>query len=492
MKISKLLFLFLFLFSQNLSVAETKPSCVDGAFYPQDKIELTKQIEEFLNKANPEKIDGNILGLISPHAGYIYSGQVAAFGYKAVQDKNYDLVVILAPSHYADFNGFSVGLWDYFHTPVGDVAVDLDFCKKLIELNPKVSFNKDAFEKEHSLEVQIPFLQTVLKSSNFKIVPVVFGSFDLSDCQILANSLKILAQGKSVLLIASTDLSHYHPQKEASLLDRSTLFYIENLDAKGLFRAASARTVELCGLGPVLTLLCFVKENNLSAKILKYANSGDVAGDYMQVVGYASVIFYEPTATEYLANIEKTQGGKMLSLEQKKQLLQIARQSIKTYLEKKEHFKPQTNDSALLEKYGAFVTLTKNGDLRGCIGRIVGDMPLIEVIAGMAIEAVVGDPRFTPVTKDELDKLEIEISVLSPLKKIDDVNLIEVGIHGLLIRKGFNSGLLLPQVATEYGWDRITFLEETCHKAGLESNAWRKGADIYIFSAEVFSETDTK
>lgn len=182
----------------------------------------------------------------------------------------------------------------------------------------------------------------------------------------------------------------------------------------------------------------------------------------------------------------------MLSLDQEKELLKIARQSIKIYLEKNEHFKPQTNDPALSEKYGAFVTLTKNGDLRGCIGRIVGDTPLAQVISDMAVEAAVGDPRFPTVTKDEIDSLQIEISVLSPLRKIDDVNIIEVGKHGLLIRKGFNSGLLLPQVATEYKWDRITFLEETCHKAGLPSDAWRKGADIYIFNAQVFSESDTK
>lgn len=289
-----------------VSAAEIKPSCVDNSFYPQDKTELAKQLGDFLSKAEPEKIEGKIFGLISPHAGYAYSGQVASFGYKAIQDKIYDLVIILAPSHYADFQGFSVGLWDYFKTPLGDVPVDLDFCKKLTAITPKVSFNKESYEREHSLEVQIPFLQIALPASDWKIVPIIFGNFDLSDCEILANSLKILTQGKSVLIIASTDLSHYHSREEASLLDRSTLFYIENLDYQGLFRAASSESAELCGLGPVLTLLSFAKDNNLSAKILKYANSGDATGDYIQVVGYTSCIFYEQTTSEYLSNIEKT------------------------------------------------------------------------------------------------------------------------------------------------------------------------------------------
>ncbi len=182
----------------------------------------------------------------------------------------------------------------------------------------------------------------------------------------------------------------------------------------------------------------------------------------------------------------------MLNTEQKKKLLKIARESLEYYLKEGKEKTFNVTDKALTEKSGAFVTLKKHGELRGCIGYIIAVKPLYETVAEMAIAAGTKDNRFMPVTLNEMKDITIEITVLSPLKKINSIDEIEVGKHGLYIKKGFFSGLLLPQVATEYGWDKIEFLENTCYKAGLPKDAWKEGAEIYIFSGEVFSEEDFK
>ena len=178
----------------------------------------------------------------------------------------------------------------------------------------------------------------------------------------------------------------------------------------------------------------------------------------------------------------------MLNEGQKERLLQIARRSIEEYFSSGKAPELTETDPTLIEKKGAFVTITKGGTLRGCIGYIEPIKPLYQTISEMAIQAAVGDPRFPAMDERELKEVRLEISVLSPLRKIDDPSQIEVGTHGIMLRQGFNSGLLLPQVATEYGWGREEFLENTCYKAGLPPDAWKKGAEISIFSADVFGE----
>ncbi|MDD3819668.1 MAG: AmmeMemoRadiSam system protein A [Actinomycetota bacterium] len=180
-----------------------------------------------------------------------------------------------------------------------------------------------------------------------------------------------------------------------------------------------------------------------------------------------------------------------LSDEHKKILLKIARDSITRAVYSRPPLEYRIDDEVLNKKCGAFVTLHIDGNLRGCIGNIVSDTPLWKTVRNMAVESALRDPRFYPLTPQELDRVDIEISVLSPLKRIEDPEEIEVGKHGLFIRKGFYQGLLLPQVATEYGWDRTQFLEQTCYKAGLNKNCYlESGTEIYIFSAIVFGEKD--
>ncbi|MCM8763152.1 MAG: AmmeMemoRadiSam system protein B [Candidatus Omnitrophica bacterium] len=478
-------FIFTFYIFHFISISlaqDIKQPNVSGSFYPSESKELRQMIKDFLSQTQREEIPGEIFALLSPHAGYIYSGSVAAYGYKAIKDKDFDTVIILAPSHYVDFLGFAIWPKGKFLTPLGQIPVDEELAQKLKGLNSQVKDYPFAFEKEHALEVQLPFLQVVLK--DFKIVPLIMGRFQLSDCELLAHSLKIILENKNALLVASTDLSHYHPYKEATALDNVTISFIKDNQPRALYEAVRKNEAELCGLGPVLTLLYYAKEKNLKLKLLRYANSGDVTGDWAAVVGYASFLAYEPEAREGEVG--------MLNKEQRRRLLEIARQSIKTYLESRKKLEVKESDPLLNKKMGAFVTLNEHGQLRGCIGNLIGEQPLYLTVRDMSIEAAVADPRFLPLQLSEIKDIEIEISVLSELEKISNPDLIELGKHGVLIRKGYHSGVFLPQVATETGWTKEEFLSHLCaHKAGLPADCWKDGsAEIYIFTAEVFSEKE--
>jgi AmmeMemoRadiSam system protein A len=308
-------------------------------------------------------------------------------------------------------------------------------------------------------------------------------------CQVLASAIAETVRGKKVLLVASTDLSHFYTYKIAIELDRIVLNDIERFDIEGLNRDLKSNRAEACGGGPVVTVMLVAKALGANkGQVLKYLNSGDVTGDRSRVVGYAAGVFYKAAGGKEKMKEEKKVGVDLgLTQEDKKTLHTIA----KTVIENKARgtalpeFKIES--SILKENWGAFVTLQKRGQLRGCIGYIEGHGPLHKTIEEMAEAAAFRDPRFSPVKEKELPELDIEISVLTPLKKIKDVSEIQVGTHGIYIKKRWYSGLLLPQVATEYGWDRQTFLEHTCQKAGLPPAAWKeKDTEIYIFSADIF------
>ncbi len=473
-------FLFFGISNFVFGAEEIKQPNVAGMFYPKDAQALTKQINTFFSQAEVPQIEGEIAAIISPHAGYEYSGWVAAYGYKALKDRKFSTIVVIGPSHQVNFKGSSIWLSGSFRTPLGDIPVDSQLGAKIVAEEKNIRFLPQAFSKEHSIEVQLPFLQAIFK--DIKIVTIVMGNTDFDDCKSLAKALnKAIGNRSDILVVASSDMSHYYPYNEAVIMDKRALDFLENFNIQGLWEAGTKRDIELCGLSPVVTALLYSKVKGAdTVEVLKYANSGDVTNDFSAVVGYSSALIYKK---------DSQKGEKqMLSDIQKKKLLEIARDSLENYIKNGKRVNFSCADPELNQKRGAFVTLTKAGELRGCIGRIVADSPLCEVIAAMAIEASSDDPRFYPVEAAELKDIEIEISVLSPLEKIEDINKIEVGKHGLIIKKGFSSGLLLPQVATEYGWDRLTFLEQTCHKAGLPKDAWKQGAEIQIFSAEVFSE----
>ncbi|MCM8795783.1 MAG: AmmeMemoRadiSam system protein B [Candidatus Omnitrophica bacterium] len=475
------LFLLVFI-SYKLYAEDIKQPSVAGSFYPDNPRELSEMIDKFLEIVKPEAIEADIFALISPHAGYGYSGQTASFGYKLIKDKSYKTVIVIGPSHYYGFSGVSVYPEGSFRTPLGDLEVDKEFAQKLLSQDPEIIFEPQAFQKEHSVEVQLPFLQKTLK--DFKIVPIVMGDCSLWVCQKLAELLKeAIGSCKDILVVASTDMYHGYDYQEAEIIDNLTLTYLKNMDAEGLYYGLREGRLQLCGGWPTVTTLLLAKKLGYDKlTVLNYTNSAELTNKKIKgiwTVGYSS------------CTILKKGEQAMLDKGQRKRLLEIARNSIETYLKTGKKLKiNQEEDPALLKEMGVFVTLHEQGELRGCIGNLIGNQPLYLTVRDMAIEAAVGDPRFLPVKLDELKDIEIEISVLSPLEKIDDPAKIKMGRHGVLIRRGFNSGVYLPQVAVETGWSKEEFLSSLCaHKAGLPPDAWKdKSTEIYIFTAEVFSE----
>ena len=467
---------------------EIREPAVAGSWYPGNPEILSRDVKRYFENSKKEKVEGEIVALVSPHAGYMYSGQVAAYAYKLIEGKSFDTVIIVAPSHQAFFKGASIYDRGGYRTPLGVVSVDVEFSKKMMEKWKGIQFIPEAHSKEHSLEIQIPFLQTILKT--FKLVPIVMEpEWSWESCQPLASAISETARGKNVLIVASSDLSHFHSYDEAVRLDHIILNHVGRFDTEGLHRDLRSGRCEACGGGPILTIMLVAKALGANkGKVLKYLNSGDVTGDRSRVVGYAAGVFYKAAGGAEKMKEEKKVGVDLgLTDEDKKTLHHIA----KTVVENKAKGKPVPEfkvESPLLKEHrGAFVTLQKKGELRGCVGYIKAYEPLYKTVEKMAGEAAFRDPRFSPVKEKELPDLEIEISVLTPFKKINDVNEIQVGKHGIYIVKGGWSGLLLPQVATDYGWDRQTFLEHTCQKAGLPSNAWKdKDTEIYIFSADIF------
>jgi hypothetical protein len=458
---------------------EVKQPNVAGMFYPADPQQLSRMIDDFLNAATPQTQPGDIFALISPHAGYGFSGQVAAFGYKLIKGRSYKTVIVIGTSHQYGFSGVSVYPEGTFRTPLGDLEVNKEFAQRLLNKDKEIFFEPLAFQKEHSVEVQLPFLQKVLQ--DFKIVPIIVGDMTLSSCQKLAGLLKnAIGERKDVLVVASTDMYHGGDYQALEAMDNLTISYLKNMDSEGLYYGLREEKLQLCGgFGVVTALILSGELGHQKLQVLNYTNSAKVTGVKSNwMVGYVSCA------------IDREREAAMLNKNQRKRLLEIARQAIETYLKSGKKLELTEQDPILLKEMGAFVTLNKHGELRGCIGNLVGQQPLYLTVRDMAVEAAVGDPRFAPVDLSELKDIEIEISVLSPLERVDSADKIEMGKHGVLVRRGFNSGVFLPQVATETGWSKEEFLSNLCeHKAGLSPLAWKdKSTDIYIFTAEVFSE----
>lgn len=467
-----------------------RESVIAGTWYPGHPESLKSEISRYLQRAALSPINGELVGLVVPHAGYMYSGCVAAHAYSLLRDHPFDRVLILAPSHRAYFKGASVYTPGGYRTPLGVVPLDRPMVDLLLKHPDLVRFVPEADAEEHSLEIQLPFLQVMLPS--FRMTPVIMGEQSFEFCEKLARVIVEASRETRLLLIASSDLSHYHAASEARRLDRVVSDCVERFDPEGLSDHLRQGDCEACGAGPMMTVM--IASRLLGAnksKVLQYANSGDVTGDTRRVVGYLAAAFYQNPGAR-TAGSHDSGRGKVgvdlgLSESEKRTLHEVATGAIRSRCRGEPLPRTQAASGNLAQPRGAFVCLHKGSELRGCIGMIEPREPLIDTVRDMAVQAAFSDPRFCAVRSDELEDLHIEISVLTPLARISDPERIEIGTHGLYIKQGLSSGLLLPQVAVEQGWNREQFLEWTCKKAGLSPNAWKKAeTEIYIFSADVF------
>ena len=465
---------------------KVRPTAVAGSFYPADAKELGGMIDGYLAKAAPPALD-NVVAISAPHAGYIYSGPVAAYSYALLKGRHFDRVIVVAPSHYEGFNFSSVYDGDAYMTPLGQVPVDKDFAAKLAKAAPSIRLSSVGHTPspdhlEHSVEVQLPFLQRVI--GQFQFVPVVMGNQDYDACRALGVALAKLVKGTNTLIVASSDLSHYHTYDEAVRLDHKTLNAIGDYDYFDLSRNLDLRVWEACGGGPIVAVMIAAERLGATqAKVLHYANTGDVTGDHSRVVGYGAVAFVKGAAKAEDAPFS-------LTAAEKTALLKIARASAETSVRTGKPYEAAAGGSdALARDRGAFVTITKNGELRGCIGYIAPTKPLYITVRDVAMMAALQDRRFRPVTPAELGSLHYEISVLSPLHRVADTAEIRIGRDGLLLHVPGHEGVFLPQVPVEEKWGRDEYLQQLGFKAGLTASAWQDpAADLFRFTALVFEE----
>ena len=297
----------------------------------------------------------------------------------------------------------------------------------------------------------------------------------------------IKAEGKSgdTLVLASSDLSHFHPYDEAVKIDHKTLNALQAWDYLSMSQNFQTRVWEACGGAPIVAAMIYAERMGANqAKVLKYANSGDVTGDRSRVVGYSADVFVKAPRGKAVETPFS------LSDKEKSELLALARRSVEYMVQVNEPYAADASaDEVLNQERGAFTTLKEAGRLRGCIGYTSPVKPLYMTVRDTATLAALRDPRFQPVSAAELPRLEYEISVLSPLRRVVDIDQIKVGEHGLIMKNGTSEGLLLPQVPVEQNWDRQTFLEQTCVKAGMPTDCWKdEDTDIFMFTAVVFGE----
>ncbi len=470
--------------------AEDRAPAVAGQFYPVSAATLRADLAGFFSHAAPRNGQTAVRALIVPHAGYVFSGQVAASGVAQIDpQRTFENIFLIGVSHNAAYEGAAVYVAGDFLTPLGRVPVNADIGRKLLQGGGMFLENNRAHAVEHSLEVQLPLLQYHLKKP-FSIVPILLGTEDPGVCKQLARMLQPYFT-KENLFVISTDLSHYPSYEEAVTIDRKTIDAVLSGSPEKLLRVVSENgragtrqlVTSMCGLAGVLTLQHIVAtDRSQKFTLIQYNNSGDVpVGEKGRVVGYAAIA----------VGAQKDEAFH-ISSQDRRRLLVIARTTLEKYLQTRQitGLKSEQLSEALRTPCGAFVTLKKHGDLRGCIGNFSGTEELAKTVQNMAIAAATEDYRFSPVSFEELKGLDIEISVLSPLRKVASVQEIELGRHGIYIRKGNRAGTFLPQVATETGWSLEEFLGHCSQdKAGIGWEGWKE-AEVYVYEAEVFGESD--
>jgi MEMO1 family protein len=459
---------------------------VAGSFYPADSLTLAVMVDSLLDCAPCPSFRGAVIAGIVPHAGYVFSAATAACFYATIRGRSFDTVVLIGPAHTMAFQGFSVFGGDAWETPLGRVPVDTAMARRILQGHPSAICCDAAHAQEHSLEVQLPFLQRSLEPG-FSILPVLVCSADADELAYMAELILAEACGKRVLVIASSDLSHYPDLETASRTDSATVAWIRTGDVEGFLSATiPSRTppgVEtfLCGRLPVAVLMTYAGlYPGMQPMVLGMTTSAEASGDSTRVVGYAAVGFMseETSPSEW----EISQDGCA-------RLLSIASESAGAAVLGEAYSLPSNLEGELELPRGAFVTIREGGELRGCIGLVRPVLPVAEAVAMMGRSAALEDPRFPPILPEELPMLEFEVSVLTPLQILEDWREVRIGTDGLMIvDAGGASGLLLPQVAVEQGWDRDRFLEGVCAKAGLPADAYLGDAVLYRFQAQVFGD----
>ena len=486
----------------------TRRPAVAGSFYPKDPNVLRKTVQTYLDEAPDVKIDGEIFAVMAPHAGYVFSAHVAAPAYKLLKQIDFDTVVIIGHDFGRNAPNIVAVLDDheFFETPLGKIAVDTELAQAMRKRLPSIIVHDGVHAKDHTVEIHLPFIQTI--KPDCKILPVMFGEVVPTFCRDFVDALQACMGNRKILIFASSDMSHYPSSDDARETDAETMALIQNgnlaamcarHDGDGINRPGLV--TPLCATGGVGVAMIWAERHGAdTVTILKQANSGDVSNDRKQVVGYGSAAFSKSGhgtpfhvnlgVTEKRAYAQTTDDDFSVSKDVQDELLKLVRDRITAEANGRPwRYTPPDNLPELLKPAAVFVTLHKNGRLRGCIGTTAPRDPLWKIVEYMAYSAAFDYPRFSKVTADEVDALQIEISVLSPMKLAKSPDEIVPFKHGVMVRQGRNSGLFLPQV-----WDQLPdkkrFMGYLCEeKAGIDYDAWKSpDTKIYLFTVFAFEE----
>ncbi len=472
-------------------------SGISGSWYPDDAKILTEQLGQIFQKAETKPTD-NVIALILPHAGYQYSGQTAAAALKTT-NKEYKRIIVIGPSHRTPIGGLlSVPKATHYQTPLGQTPLDVEFINNLLE-HPIFQNIQRAHGSplENGVQIEIPLLQ--YKFQDFLLVPILTGQCSKDTIKKAASILKTMID-EDTLVIASSDFTHYgwshgyvpfreNVPENIKELDMGAFEHIAKLDSKGFLEYRYKTGATICGFVPIAILLDML-DKDTKVELVKYTTSGQLLGDFSNSVSYLSAAFsgkwkkgpqIEPSVTE-----------DRLGEDEKEILLALARKTIVYYLENKKIPEPAdlgiTITESLKEHRAAFVTLTKNSMLRGCIGDIFPRQPLYQSVIANAINASVRDLRFAPVRISECNDITIEISALTVPRPVASAEDIRIGTDGVVLGKNGKTAVFLPQVAPEQGWGLQETLSQLSLKAGLPADAWKEGAEFLVFQAEVFGE----
>ena len=479
---------------------DIRPFLNTGAWYPSDPVQLNQMLDGFFKAAPQPQKPAAIRGIIAPHAGFQYSGRCAARAYGSLSPaQGIRRVILLGSSHRSGFYGACLADYTSYATPLGPVAVDTETCRELSAKKLFIS-DRDIMRLEHSLENQLPFLQKALAGSEYRIVPIIFGALKKKDFAVMAAAIAPFIDD-TTLVIASSDLTHYGENftytpfrsdlaENLTRLDQGFIEPVLRLDFDRCFNYHEKTGITVCGFVPIAVLIRLFEKKNFHSALADYSKSGDLNGDYSTSVSYASMVF---SAAD---NAAKDPIG--LKRTEQVLLLELARSTLQSYFKNSQVTPQEENQFSawpnLLKNLGVFVTLRKKGALRGCIGSIIGAEPLYRGVEANAVHAAIDDPRFPPLKEKELASLEIEISVMTPLRPIRDYRRIRLGTDGVVIRDGRAQAVFLPQVAGETGWTLEQFLANLCLKAGLDRDAYRRSPTMqfHVFQAQVFAERDSQ
>ncbi|HPD15100.1 MAG TPA: AmmeMemoRadiSam system protein B [Planctomycetota bacterium] len=478
--------------------APVREPAVAGQFYPAEASALKKQVAAFLEAgAGKAKVEGKPIALIAPHAGYDYSGRCAGVAYATVKGQPYKRVIVLAVNHRGmPFRGGSILSVDAYRTPLGNVPVDKAACATLRE-SELFGEHPSAQRMEHSLEVHLPFLQEAL--GTFQLVPIVLGDLADDDYAAMATLLrKVMDQ--DTLVVASSDFTHYgrnfgfapfedKVRENIEKLDKGAIDLILRRDGPGFAKYLARTGATICGRCPIRVLLQLLPDR-ATGQLVSYYASGDEANDYRHSVSYGAIVFTAPGQWGEPPAAKPTVGPLDVQISEagQKKLLEIARKALEAVTAGKDLPETKLDDAELQGRNGVFVTLNKDGQLRGCIGNFRPETPLYETVAVQTQQSALHDPRFQPVQPAEVKDIEIEISVLMPEKPIKDPLGWEFGKHGIIVRRGWQQATFLPQVA-EHFKTKEEMLSACCRKAGMLSAMWRDPeTSVLIYSAQVFGE----